>query len=130
MTITADASDSDGTIAKVEFFEGSNKLGEDSTSPFSFSWSNANTGSYSIVAVATDNSGGTKTSNGVSITVQSDGGGSGSCSGVASWEAYPTIYNQGDRVVYQGALYEAQTGPIWVTPGSGEHWWKTIGTCN
>ena len=46
------------------------------------------------------------------------------------WEAYPKTYNQGDKVVHQNVLYEAQTGPIWVTPGSGEHWWKTIGSCN
>ncbi len=46
------------------------------------------------------------------------------------WEPYPTVYQAGDRVVYNGTIYEAQTGPIWVTPGSGEHWWKTIGPCD
>ncbi|MEO9849299.1 MAG: carbohydrate-binding protein [Reichenbachiella sp.] len=56
------------------------------------------------------------------------GGGSTSCS-LPSYEPYPTVYNTGDRVVYQSTIYEAQTGPLWVTPGSGEHWWKTIGPC-
>jgi len=32
----AAATDSDGTIAKVEFFQGTTKLGEDLTSPYSF----------------------------------------------------------------------------------------------
>ena len=58
-----------------------------------------------------------------------DGGGGDTSCEVAAWEAYPTIYNTGDRVNYNGIIYEAQTGPIWVTPGAGEHWWKTIGPC-
>jgi uncharacterized repeat protein (TIGR02059 family) len=53
--ITAYASDIDGTIAKVEFFNGSNKLGEKTTAPYSFSWAYVPRGSYSITAVATDN---------------------------------------------------------------------------
>jgi len=60
----------------------------------------------------------------------SGGGTGGSCTGIANWEAYPTVYTVGDQVVYQGILYEAQTGPIWITPGDGEHWWKTIKNCN
>ncbi|MDY8135142.1 Ig-like domain-containing protein [Aquimarina sp. 2201CG5-10] len=131
INITANASDSDGTITRVEFFQGNTKLGEDTTSPYSYNWTNAAVGTYNLTAVATDNDNGTTTSTSVSITVESSGGGGGgSCSGVANWQPYPTVYNQGDQVVYQGTLYEAQTGPIWVTPGSGEHWWKTIGSCN
>ncbi len=55
ITITATASDSDGSIAKVEFFRGNTKLGEDLTSPFSFIWNNAPEGSYVLTARATDN---------------------------------------------------------------------------
>ncbi|WP_040496474.1 Ig-like domain-containing protein, partial [Fulvivirga imtechensis] len=36
VTIAANASDSDGSVAKVEFFNGSAKLGEDLSSPYSF----------------------------------------------------------------------------------------------
>ena len=53
--LTANASDSDGTITKVEFFAGGTKLGESSSAPFNFSWSNAISGSYTITAKATDN---------------------------------------------------------------------------
>ena len=74
ITINASASDSDGTVAKVEFFRGTTKLGEDSSSPFSFLWSNANAGSYNLTARATDNDGGTKTSSVVAITVDAPNG--------------------------------------------------------
>ncbi len=132
IAISANASDSDGNVTKVEFFQGTTKLGEDTTSPYAYSWSNASVGNYNLTAVATDNSGEATTSSSIAITVQSSGGGGngGSCSGVATWEPYPKVYNQGDQAVYQGTLYEAQTGPLWVTPGSGEHWWKTIRSCN
>ncbi|HMG06352.1 MAG TPA: Ig-like domain-containing protein, partial [Chthoniobacterales bacterium] len=53
--LTVNASDSDGTITKVEFFAGGTKLGESSSAPFTFSWSNAISGSYTITAKATDN---------------------------------------------------------------------------
>lgn len=67
--ITADAADADGTISKVEFFQGTSKLGEDLTAPYSFSWGNLPAGKYSITAVATDNSGGSTTSEIINIHV-------------------------------------------------------------
>jgi uncharacterized repeat protein (TIGR01451 family) len=70
ITINANASDSDGSVAKVEFFQNSVKLGEDSTSPYSFTWNNVGAGSYSLTAVATDNLGSISTSSPVNITVK------------------------------------------------------------
>jgi len=55
ITIEADASDTDGTVTKVEFFEGANKLGEDTTYPYSFTWNNVPQGEYILTAKATDN---------------------------------------------------------------------------
>ncbi len=69
ITIQAAASDSDGTVAKVEFFEGANKLGEDTSSPYSFTWMNVPADSYTLSAKATDNDGATATSDPVHITV-------------------------------------------------------------
>ena len=74
ITINANASDSDGTVAKVEFFRGTTKLGEDSSSPFSFLWSNANAGSYNLTARATDDDGESTTSSVVAITVNAANG--------------------------------------------------------
>ncbi|MFY9574320.1 MAG: Ig-like domain-containing protein, partial [Blastocatellia bacterium] len=47
ITISATASDTDG-ISKVEFFQGSTKLGESLTSPYSFGWNNAPAGSFAL----------------------------------------------------------------------------------
>ena len=62
ITLNASASDSDGSVSKVEFFANGAKLGEDSTAPYSFTWSGVSVGAYSFVAVATDNLGTSVTS--------------------------------------------------------------------
>ena len=69
VTINATAADADGTISKVEFYNGTTKLGEDATSPYTYSWTNVAAGTYSITAVATDNTGAKTTSAAVSIKV-------------------------------------------------------------
>ncbi|WP_051398129.1 cellulase family glycosylhydrolase [Runella limosa] len=69
ISLAATASDADGSIAKVEFYNGTTKLGEDLTSPYEFSWTNVVAGSYSLTAKATDNQGATTTSAVVSVTV-------------------------------------------------------------
>ncbi len=46
ITISADASDSDGSIAKVEFFHGSTKLGEVTSPPYDYTWSDVPAGRY------------------------------------------------------------------------------------
>jgi RHS repeat-associated protein len=66
---SANATDTDGTIAKVEFFEGGTKLGESTTSPYQFIWTGVVSGSYALRATATDNSGATNASATVNITV-------------------------------------------------------------
>ena len=55
--LTADASDADGSINKVEFFANGVKIAETSTHPYSISWNNIEAGVYIITAKATDNSG-------------------------------------------------------------------------
>lgn len=57
MLISASASDSDGTLAKVEFFDGTTKLAEFTTAPYRFLWSGAAAGPHTIRAVATDDKG-------------------------------------------------------------------------
>jgi uncharacterized repeat protein (TIGR02059 family) len=68
--ITAAAMDTDGTIARVEFFKGSTKLGEATTAPYYFSWNNVPRGRYTITAVATDNLNSTNVSNQVTVIVR------------------------------------------------------------
>ena len=69
VTLSANASDTDGTISKVEFYNGSTLLNSDTTSPYSFSWLNVAAGTYSLKAIAYDNSGATATSAISTITV-------------------------------------------------------------
>ncbi|HEX4950203.1 MAG TPA: NPCBM/NEW2 domain-containing protein [Blastocatellia bacterium] len=69
ITLTANAADNDGSINRVEFYQGTTLLGSDTTSPYSFVWSNVAAGTYSLTAKAFDNAGATTTSNAVSITV-------------------------------------------------------------
>jgi phosphatidylserine/phosphatidylglycerophosphate/cardiolipin synthase-like enzyme/regulation of enolase protein 1 (concanavalin A-like superfamily) len=69
ITVTASASDTDGTIAKVQFFAGSTSIGTATAAPYSVTWSAVPAGSYTITAVATDNQSASTTSSGVSIVV-------------------------------------------------------------
>ncbi len=68
--IEASASDSDGTVSKVEFFrgDGATKLGEDTTAPYSFVWKGS-PGTHVLRARATDNGGAVTLSDPVSIQV-------------------------------------------------------------
>lgn len=70
ITITATASDPDGTVTTVTFRDGTKVLGQDSSAPYSFTWRNVPSGNHSLSAVATDNAGATGSSNSVGITVQ------------------------------------------------------------
>ena len=69
ISLSATASDTDGTVTKVEFFNGVTKLGEDTTAPFGFTWSGVGAGSYTLTARATDDLGATATSAPSRITV-------------------------------------------------------------
>ena len=69
ITITAAASDLDGTITLVEFFDGTTKIGEDPTAPYSFEWVDAGLGAHAITAKATDNASASGTSQVVNLTV-------------------------------------------------------------
>ncbi len=69
VNLAAEADDSDGTVSKIEFYQGNTKIGEDPTAPYEFVWNNVTAATYNLTAVATDNEGGSATSSAVSITV-------------------------------------------------------------
>ncbi len=69
VTISAQAADTDGSIARVEFYAGSTLLGTDTTAPYSISWSAATLGTQSITARAYDNAGAVTASAAVNLTV-------------------------------------------------------------
>ncbi|MCJ7729031.1 MAG: Ig-like domain-containing protein [Sedimentisphaerales bacterium] len=82
IVIEADASDGDGSVTKVEFYQGSTKLGEDTSSPYSYTWHYVLPGYYTLTARATDNNNATTTSLPVNITVT---GGEGSGAVLREW---------------------------------------------
>ncbi|MEO8387807.1 Ig-like domain-containing protein [Polaromonas sp.] len=69
ITINANAVDSNGTVSKVDFYNGATLLGTDTSAPYSFAWANVAAGSYNITARATDNNGAVTTSGVIGITV-------------------------------------------------------------
>ena len=72
-TLTATAADSDGTIAKVEFYNGATLMGTDSASPYNATFTPTTAGTFSITARAYDNLGAQSTSAAVSIAVGTSG---------------------------------------------------------
>src|SRR5262249_54495929 len=69
ISFTVNASDPDGTITKVEYYNAGVKIGESTTAPFSFTWNNVGNGSYSVTAFAIDNGSAGTTSVPVNISV-------------------------------------------------------------
>jgi len=74
INLTATASDADGSVAKVEFYDGSTKLGEDASSPYAFTWTPTTTGAHSLTARATDNLGLVATSAAIGVTINASTG--------------------------------------------------------
>ena len=66
--LQATATDTDGTIVKVEFYAGETLLGESTTAPYAFSWV-ATFGSHLLTAVAEDSAGARVASPAISISV-------------------------------------------------------------
>jgi hypothetical protein len=69
VTLSAAASDTDGAIDRVEFYEGSTKLGQVTVAPYNLTWENVPAGNYLLIARAIDNLGGAKDSEGHFLTV-------------------------------------------------------------
>jgi beta-glucuronidase len=69
IVIQATATDADGNISKVEFYNGATKLGEDNTPPYSYNWNNVTAGQYTLIAKAYDNQNSSRYSTPVNILV-------------------------------------------------------------
>jgi len=68
VTITATATDADGTVSQVEFFVNNVSIGVDATAPYTFNWTSA-PGINTLRARATDNNGGATNSANVVLDV-------------------------------------------------------------
>ena len=73
IAINATASDSNGSVTRVDFYAGAQLVGTAPTAPYSITWSNASAGTYALTAVALDNGGVSATSSAVSVTINPAG---------------------------------------------------------
>ena len=69
IALRADASDPDGTVTRVDFLANTAVVGYATNAPFTASWSGMPQGTYLLTARATDNLGGQRVSEAVSVTV-------------------------------------------------------------
>ena len=88
VTITASASDTDGSVTNVAFLDGSTLLGQTNDTPYTITASLA-TGAHALTAVATDNAGLSTTSAFVNVSVS-----------VANHPPSVTITNPADNAVF------------------------------
>jgi len=71
ITLTATATDPDGSVAQVDFYEGTTRIGSDMASPFTMTWTASAARTYALSATAVDNQGAATGSGTVSVTVTS-----------------------------------------------------------
>ncbi len=76
-TLSASASDPDGTVVRVELYRGTTLLGPVTAAPWSFAVAGLAAGTYSFTARATDDRGASATSAPVTVTVSDPGGSAG-----------------------------------------------------
>lgn len=67
--LQANATDADGNLGKVEFYQGTTLLGEDNSAPYSWPLNNVSWGTYAYTAKAYDALGAVVTSNPVNVVV-------------------------------------------------------------
>ncbi|MFA6778655.1 MAG: endo-1,4-beta-xylanase [Paludibacteraceae bacterium] len=60
---------STNTIKRVEFYNGTTKLGEDTSSPYEYTWSDVEGGNYKLTAIAYDSDNEKTTSSEITVTV-------------------------------------------------------------
>src|SRR6185295_937497 len=86
IALAATASAPGDSVTRVEFYQGTAKIGEDLSAPYTLSWTNVGSGSYSLTAKVIAGSGASATSPPVGVTVQNSGCGTSTPS---------NVYNQG-----------------------------------
>lgn len=94
--ITASASDLDGTVTLVEFYDGLVKIGEDDSAPYTFDYVTPTVGTHALTAVATDSGSLQSTSAVVNVTVSSIM----SCSEISN-EAQQGIFTIGYEATFE-----------------------------
>ncbi|GAL87381.1 pectate lyase [Sporocytophaga myxococcoides] len=113
ITLTATANDSDGSISKVDFYNGLTLLGSDNSSPYTYEYTSGSTGMLSLKAVATDNSNAKGESSVITVTV--------SALPTATITSASSSFCEGESVVLtssSGSSYTWKNGTTQVGTGS------------
>jgi hypothetical protein len=71
ISISATAKVPNGSVSKVEFYQGTTKLGESTSYPYQFIWNNVSAGNYILTARAYDNTDVPAVSEGIPVRVSS-----------------------------------------------------------
>ena len=78
IALAAVATDGNGTVSQVSFYNGTTLLGIDTIAPYEYLWDGVMGGTYVVTARATDNQGASTTSAPVTVVVTAPGGGTSS----------------------------------------------------
>lgn len=120
-TVSATAGDPDGRVVAVEFFDGTNSLGINTSSPYAVTWTPASTGGHALTARATDDSGATTTSPPVGVIVTPAG--NQPPSGTITAPAGGSFFSGGETISYAGTGTDPEDGNL---PGSRFTWWVVL----
>ncbi|TGE14045.1 Ig-like domain-containing protein [Hymenobacter elongatus] len=111
LSLTATAADANGSVSKVEFFNGATKLGEDTSAPYALSWTPTAAGTYSLTARATDNAGATATSAAASVNVTA-------ATSTATRTFYRSVNLNGGAITLDGNAWQGSAAPNYTTNGT------------
>ena len=111
VTVSASAADSDGTISKVEFFDGGSLIGQDTSPPYSTPWdtSGVSIGNHTLTARATDNGGATTTSSPVTVTITAT---TNQPPTIGSFTVSPTSLVAGSSATFSLSASDADDGTL------------------
>jgi regulation of enolase protein 1 (concanavalin A-like superfamily) len=114
VNLTATASDSDGTVARVEFYSGSTLLATATASPYQAVWTDVLAGTYTITARVFDTLGASTISAPVSITVSAP-----------TTPPLAAPWSAADIGAVGAAGTASATGGIFTVEGAGADVWGT-----
>jgi len=132
VTIAASASDADGKITKVEFYNGNTLLSTVTTAPYQYIWQNIVAGNYTFTAKAYDDSSASAVSSVVNVIVKDSV--LNVCTATA-WNAN-TVYlgdaglgnGSGEVVSYNGKQYRTKYWSQNNNPATSANW-LDLGAC-
>ncbi|MCG7588139.1 Ig-like domain-containing protein [Photobacterium sp. OFAV2-7] len=136
ITLTANATDDKGPVAKVDFYIDDQIIGTDTSAPYEYPWA-AEAGTRSFKAKATDIDNAYTFSEIVTVAV-SDGNTAGGCAGIPAYTA-GQAYQGGNIVQHNNHKYHCDVAgwcssdSAWAyEPGKGQYWadaWTDLGIC-